>query len=254
LATSQRSDALDREGVKGAVLALEDRAGAQEAALGQTRRTPARARGPAGMHALGPGALRQVLDDARGHGADDAKSRSGLFGRQPQSRRHARRRAECAADRRGVEALPMHGGRGHQRQAADQLGAHRKAAQHLGAGESALLRGGQERRDDHRADVDRRPLEGVVVVFAMDRCSVHKAGGGQVVAARMADQRAGPIAVGGEDGGLHVVLVPRGQHEPKGIQQGALERGAHGRGDFLRRQSGGPVREGLCGVGLAHGR
>src|SRR6185369_1198471 len=57
------------EAVVEAVRAFEYGARADEARASEVRRANARLRGPAGMQALGPGALGEVLDDSRGHRA-----------------------------------------------------------------------------------------------------------------------------------------------------------------------------------------
>src|SRR5918996_4132918 len=66
--------ALDaREGVKEPVLALEYRARADEAAAREVRGADSRLGRPARVHALGPCALGEILDDPRGHRAGDAQ-------------------------------------------------------------------------------------------------------------------------------------------------------------------------------------
>src|SRR5262249_47300416 len=61
------------EAVEQAVHAFEYRARPEEAGAGEPRRAQPRLRRPARMQALGPGALREIFDDAAGHGADDAE-------------------------------------------------------------------------------------------------------------------------------------------------------------------------------------
>ena len=61
-----------REAVEQPVHAFEHRARTREAGARQQRRPQAGLRGPARMHALGPAAVGQVLDDAARHRAGDA--------------------------------------------------------------------------------------------------------------------------------------------------------------------------------------
>src|SRR4029078_10437050 len=61
-----------REGVVEAVRALEHRARPDEAVAREVDGADAGLRRPAGVQALGPRALREVLDDAARHRADDA--------------------------------------------------------------------------------------------------------------------------------------------------------------------------------------
>src|SRR3546814_4979785 len=61
------------EGPEEAVRALEDCAWGEEAGAREECCPVARLRRPAGMQALGPGAVGQVLDDAGGHGGGNAE-------------------------------------------------------------------------------------------------------------------------------------------------------------------------------------
>src|SRR2546422_720717 len=61
------------EGVEEAGRALEHGAGTREAGAGEKRGAQARLRRPARVHALGPAAVGEVLDDAGGHRAGDAE-------------------------------------------------------------------------------------------------------------------------------------------------------------------------------------
>jgi len=62
-----------REAVEQAVHALEHGARAAEALAAEQRGADAGLRRPAGVHALGPGALRQIFDDAGRHAGGDAE-------------------------------------------------------------------------------------------------------------------------------------------------------------------------------------
>ena len=66
-----------------------------------------------------------------------------------------------------MEACLVHALGRHQAQAAHDFAADGDAAHGVAAGEAVLLRGGEQRRDDHRAGVHRAALEGVVVILAM---------------------------------------------------------------------------------------
>src|SRR5262249_24739025 len=61
------------EAVEQAVHAFEYGARPEETGTGEPRRAQSGLRRPARMQALGPGALREIFDDAAGHGTDDAE-------------------------------------------------------------------------------------------------------------------------------------------------------------------------------------
>ena len=82
-----------REAMEQAVRALEHRARPVEARACQQRGAQAGLRRPAGMHALGPGALGEIFDDAARHAARDAERVDGLLAgrvRAPPPRRRPR--------------------------------------------------------------------------------------------------------------------------------------------------------------------
>ena len=81
------------------------------------------------MEALGPGALGQILDDARGHAAGDAEGVGDLARGQTKRGAHSRCRAEAAENRRGMKAGPVLCRGRDEGEPADELVRHRDALQ-----------------------------------------------------------------------------------------------------------------------------
>src|SRR3546814_8909147 len=86
-----------------------------------------------------------------------------------------------------------------------------------------VLGGGQHGGDDHGADTDRRALQGVVEVLAVDRDAVDQRGTGGVEGAALAERGAGAVAVPAVDYLLNIGLVARGKAEAGGIDQRSEE-------------------------------
>ena len=82
------------------------RSRADEAGLGQQCRADAGLRGRAGMHALGPAAVGEILDDAGGQAAGDADGVGEGGGGQDRARRRSRRRRRRRRSRRWDESRP----------------------------------------------------------------------------------------------------------------------------------------------------
>jgi hypothetical protein len=80
-----------RERMEESVLALEDSARPGESGLRHAGRTVARLRGPSGVHALGPRAFGQVLDDAGGHASRNPQRVHHLRGVEAERARNAGR-------------------------------------------------------------------------------------------------------------------------------------------------------------------
>src|SRR5215467_10408765 len=108
-------------------------AGPEETCAREPRRAQPGLRRPARMQALGPGALREIFDDAAGHGTDDAERVDKL----------ARTKLERGADGGGRRHGAEHGGGmkaglvhrlgRNQAEPADHLDAHRDAEQRRGS-------------------------------------------------------------------------------------------------------------------------
>jgi hypothetical protein len=215
------------KGVEGAVLTFKHAARSKETGLSHARGTPSCPGGPARMQPFCPGSLGKIFNYPRCHAAGSAERGGYAIGRQAERRRDPRRRAECSADCRGMEALTMHGRGRNQSQAANQLRAHRQSAQNLAARQAALLRGGQQGRHHHRTNMDRRALKCVVVVLAMYRHSVDESSRHGIETAGVPDRRARPIPVGRGDRRVHVIAISRRHHETQAIQKGTLQRQPH---------------------------
>ena len=150
----------------------------------------------------------------------------------------------------------MHGRGRHERQTADKLRAHRQAAQDILAGKLLAFCGGQQGRHHDSADMDRRALEGIVVVLSVDSRAIDQRRRHDVVAAGVADQGAGPLGVRRLDHGLDIGLVARGHHQPERVIDGPRKGGAHLLRQVAGLEPGGPGgkrfrREDLV---LDHGR
>ena len=180
-----------REGLEEAVLAFQHGARPDEAGAAEQRGAQARLRGPAGVHALGPAAVAEIFDDARGHRLRRCRALpSGPVARAPIATPPAKAAAGRAEHRRRVEAgLVDRLGR-HEAEAAEELGAGRQPSSTARPTAVAFGRG-QHRRHDHRTGMDRAALEGVVEVLAVGGRAVDERGigGGEPVSCPMATWR-----------------------------------------------------------------
>ena len=95
-----------REAVEEAVLALEHGARPDEARAREVGGADSRLRRPARVHALGPGAFGEVLDDAAGHRAGDAQGVHELRSSTSAAPRRRRRRAHRARAPRSDGSRP----------------------------------------------------------------------------------------------------------------------------------------------------
>ena len=192
------------------------------------------------MESFGGGAFGQIFDDATGH-------RTGIAERIDQL---ARRKTERGADAGGGANGAEHRGRmksgfvrerrRDQTQAAHGFDADGDAEKHRLPVALVPFAGGQHRRHDHRAGMDRATFEGVVEILAMDRGAVDQSrcGGGQ--RARVPDRGARAIVVARREHAFDVVLVARRDGEPDPINQQLLAFAPHRlrqlkRGDALRQ-------------------
>ncbi len=93
-----------REGLVEAMRSFEHRRRACEARARQRRRADSGLSRKAGMQPLRGGAVREIFDDARSHGARDAERPRGFFWRHPERRGDGGRRAHGAQHGGRVEA------------------------------------------------------------------------------------------------------------------------------------------------------
>src|SRR3546814_13477076 len=95
-----------------------------------------------------------------------------------------------------MEAGAVHVAGGDVVETADRFHAGDDADQGALAGEAVVLGGGQHGGDDHGADTDRRALQGVVEVLAVDRAPVDQRGTGGVDGGAQIGRAAGGERVG----------------------------------------------------------
>ncbi len=208
---------------------LEHRARPDEAGAREIRGADGGLRGPAGMQALGPGALGEVFDDAGGHRADDAERIDELSLRQSQRGRHARRRAERAEHGGWVEACLVDALRRHQARAAHELRADGDAGERVGALELVSFAHRQDCGHDHRAGMHRSALERVVEILAVRGRAVHERRPRGIKRALVAERRASPRGFPAAHRRVHVVAVPCRDAEPGDIDEELLGRLAKSR-------------------------
>jgi hypothetical protein len=243
------------EGMEEAVLAIEQRTRSGESGLRQARGAIARLRRPARVHALGPRAFGEVLDDSRRHAAGDAQGMTPGAGVQPHRRGDAGGRTQRTEYGGRVKARLMHALGRHQAQAAHQLAADGDAALDVGAAQAVRLGRGEHGRDDHGAGMHRTPLEGVVVVLAMRGRAVAQRRRRHVEAAGMADGGAGSGFRARLQRGPHVVAVSRGHAQARHVHQqriAQLRDGRRQRRGLTGERGGEALRDGDRGQG--HGR
>ena len=202
--------------------ALDHGARADEAVLRQQGRAQPGLRRPAGMQALGPGALGEILDDPRRHAAGDAQRIDDLASIQAEGCAHADRRPHGAEHGGGVEAGPVDQPRRHEAQAAQGLCPHRDAEESRLPGPCVPLAGRQHRGHDHRAGVHGTALEGIVEVLAVCGSAVDEGGTRRAQRAAVPDGGARPLVVPGGEGSLHIRLVARCHAEANHVQHQIL--------------------------------
>ena len=143
------------------------------------------------MQPFGPGAFREIFDDAAGHAAGDAERIDDLPGVETKRRTDTGGRAHRAEDRCRVETGLVDGLRHHEAQPAQYFGADGDPDQRHAAIRIMPLAGGEHRRHDHGACMDRASLKSVVEILAMRSRPVDEGG------ARRIQRAPCPIAVHG---------------------------------------------------------
>src|SRR3954452_4417605 len=226
-----------REPMKQPVRPFDDRAGAVEAGARQQSRAQPGLRRPAGVHALGPGAFGQILDDAARHAAGDAERIDGLAPVELQRRCDPGRRTHCAEHRSRMEARLVRRLRHHQAEAAQHLDAERDAAKRRRAVRVVPLARGEHRRHDHGTCVHRPALKCVIEVLAMRRRAVNEGRACGAPPARMADRRAWPVIVATGKRGLHVILLARRDAQADHVDGQILALVAHTWWDSTEREN-----------------
>ena len=211
------------EAVEQAVRALEHGARSAEARACQQRRAHAGLRRPAGMHALGPGAFRQIFDDAARHRAGDAERIDGLLAAVSRSAA-ATPAAAPMAPKIAVGWKPAL----WVRIGATRLSRHITStptampSSAVAAVRMVPLARGEHRRHDDRAGMHRPALERVVEVLAMRRRAVDERRAGGAQGSGMADRRARAVVVPAGERGADVVLVARGEAKPHDVDSQIL--------------------------------
>ena len=162
------------------------------------------------MQPLGPGAFGEIFDDAAGHAAGDAERIDDLPGVEAKRRADAGGRAHRAEDRRRMEAGLVNGLRHHEAQPAQHFGADGDPDQRHATVRIMPLAGGEHRRHDHGAGMDRAALEGVVEILAMRGRAVDESGARRIQRALVPDRRAGAVIVAARQRAFDIVLVARG--------------------------------------------
>jgi hypothetical protein len=128
------------------------------------------------MQPFGPGAFREIFDDAAGHAAGDAERIDDLPGVKAKRYADTAGRAHRAEDRRRVEAGVVDGPWHHEAQPAQHFGADRDPDQRHPAIRIMPLAGGEHRRHYHGLCMDRAALESVVEILAMRGGAVDEGG------------------------------------------------------------------------------
>src|SRR5262245_11924929 len=199
--------------------ALEHGARSDESAPREQRCADAGLRGPSGMQPFRPGALRQVLDDARRHAGGNAERIDKLFCVQAQRGTHASCRSHRAEDGCRMEPGLVNGLGNDRAQTAHDFSAHRSSKKRGTTVRLVALTHCQHRRHNHCTGVDGAALERIVKVLAMGRGAIDEGSAGSTEAARMADGRAWPLVVATGKSTLDVVLVARGHAKTHHVYQ-----------------------------------
>jgi hypothetical protein len=147
------------------------------------------------MHALGPGAVRQVLDDARCHAAGNAERRNELRSRQTERGAHTPGCGHRTEHRRRMEAGVVRRHWGHETQSAHQLDARHNTDQEPVTAQIVPFTRSKNGRDNDRTGVNRTAFECVVEVFAVRGSPIHKCRAAPIEASAMAQHRAWTAAL-----------------------------------------------------------
>jgi hypothetical protein len=182
------------------------------------------------MQPLRPRAIGKVFDDAARHAAGDAERVDELACVEPQGRADRGGGGERAEHAGRVKARLVDEARRDQAQTACRLDANGDAEQSGSSVEAESLGGGEHRRHDHRAGVDRPTLERIVEILAVRRNAVDQRDAGAVAAPRVADRCAAPLAVDAVERGAHIVGAARRQAQAEDVEDKIVGHGAQSGG------------------------
>ena len=207
-----------------------------------------RLRRPARMHALGPGAVLQELEAARGHGERDALRHHQALGTEPHQRAGSERAAEHA-DQSGrveadlVERPAADGGQARCRFHAGDIG-----GEQVGAGGTLHVGGRQHRRPNAGGGMDDPAGVRVVEVEAVHQDAVEQRGVPRRQAQRQTDHGNIPRPAQSRDRGRRLVgevVAAGGERNACRIEDQVLGPLAHLGRDGCRREVMGEARQRL---------
>ena len=242
------------EGVEEAVHAFKHGARAGKAGTAEQSGLQTRLCRPAGMQPLGPGALGQILDDARRHRSGSAERVHQLLGVEFQRRADAGGCPHGAEHRGRMKAGLVGERRRHGGEPAHRLDADRDAKKRRAAIQLVPLAGRQHGRHDHRAGMNRAAFERVVEILAMDGRAIDHRRFGRRQRAGMTDGGARPVILTGRERGAHVILVARRDREADHVDQQRFALGADGLRQARRVEHADFLRENFGNVRLWGGR
>src|SRR5262249_819827 len=152
-------------------------------------------RRPARMQTLGPGTLREIFDDAAGHGADDAERVDKLARIELERGADGGRRRHGAEHGGGMKAGLVHPLASTDAQPPPTPAGARDRGRARGPGGRRARGAWRPRRHDDGAGMDWTAFEGIVEILAMRGGAVDEGGARRAHAARLADRAARPLLV-----------------------------------------------------------
>ncbi len=161
-----------RKAVQESVRAFEHGCGSRKACLGHACRAYSRLRCPAGMHAFGPRAVCQILDDSGRHAARDTECVGRLLRRKAHCRSDAGRRAHGAQDGCWMKACGMHAFLCEQSEPTHELTTDCEPDECLRSAELVRFGSREYRGNDDRAPMHGTAFERVIEIFAVCRRAV----------------------------------------------------------------------------------
>ena len=161
------------------------------------------------MQPFGPGAFREIFDDAAGHAAGNAERIDDLSRVEAKRYTDAGGRAHRAEHRGRMETGLVNGLRHDEAQAAEHFSADCNPDQRHPPIRIMPFAGGENRRHDYRPGMDRTALKSVVEIFAMRGGPVDESRARRSQRAPMPDRRAGAVIVATSQRASDVVLIAR---------------------------------------------
>ena len=202
--------------------ALEHRARPDKAGTCQQSGTQTGLGGPSRVQPLGPGALREIFDDAARHAAGNTECIDDLPRVEAERGADTRGRAHRAKDRGRMEAGLVHRLGHDEAEAAQHLGADRNTDQRHAAVRIVPLAGREHGRHDDGPGMHGATLERVVEILAMRGGAVDEGRARRGQHARMADRGAATVIVRAAEAAANIILVARGDTEPDHVDQQIL--------------------------------